>query len=133
MDEKVHSATVAEVMRQVNQAWLEGLVDDLLPLVHPDIVMVTPGFAGRVEGREDFMAGFRDFSQNATVHEFREMDQNIDLIGSTAVVTFRYEMVYDYAGEGYRATGRDLWVFQKQGEDWLAVWRAMFDVEDQSA
>ncbi len=124
---------VSEVMLQINQAWLDGRIEDMAPLVHPDIVMVSPGFAGRIEGREEFLAGFRDFSQNATVHDFKELDMQVDQIGATAMVSFTYEMVYDYAGEHYRSTGRDLWVFQKQGESWLAIWRTMFDVEETAA
>jgi hypothetical protein len=48
----------ARAMRQINQAWLEGEVQDLAPIVHSEIVMVIPGFAGRIQGREDFLAGF---------------------------------------------------------------------------
>jgi ketosteroid isomerase-like protein len=123
----------AAAMRQINQVWLGGQVEDLGPLVHPEIVMVFPNFAGRIQGREDFLAGFRDFCQNASILEFREHDQQIDVAGDTAVVTFRYEMVYERSGERYRATGRDLWVFQKQGKSWIAVWRAMLDMEENPA
>ena len=118
----------AAAMRQINQAWLSGQVEDVAPMVHPEIVMVFPDFAGRIQGREDFLAGFRDFRQNATMQEFREHDHQIDVAGDTAVVTFRYDMVYERSGKRYRATGRDLWVFQKQGESWIAVWRTMLDM-----
>ena len=57
----------ATAMRQINQAWLGGRLDDLAPMLHPEIVMVLPDFAGRVQGREELLAGFRDFSQNATI------------------------------------------------------------------
>jgi ketosteroid isomerase-like protein len=121
---------VTAALRQINQAWLDGQVEDLASLVHSEIVMVLPDFAGRIQGREEFLAGFRDFCQNATVHEFREHDQQVDVAGDTAVSTFRYEMVYERSGHPYRATGRDLWVFQKQGTAWIAVWRAMLDIEE---
>ena len=121
---------VAAAMRQINEAWLRGRVDDLGALVHDDIVMVFPGFAGRMRGKEPFLAGFRDFCQNATVHEFKEHDRQIDVVGATAVVTFPYEMVYERSAQRYRATGRDLWVFDKHGDSWLAVWRAMLDVHE---
>jgi ketosteroid isomerase-like protein len=120
-------------MRQINQAWLAGRVEDLAPLVHPEIVFVFPGFAGRIRGREAFLAGFRDFCANARVHEFRELDEQVDVAGSTAVISLRYEMVYERAGERYRATGRDVWVFEHQGRGWVAIWRTMLDVEEQTA
>jgi ketosteroid isomerase-like protein len=120
-------------MRQINRAWLDGRVEDLAQLVHPEIVVALPDFSGRIQGREDFLAGFRDFCQNATIHEFREHDHQVDVAGDTAVVTFRYEMVYERSAGRYRATGRDLWVFQLRGGEWLAVWRTMLDLQENAA
>src|SRR5215471_2959927 len=91
-DSKQESA--ASTMRQINAAWLEGRIDDLAEMVHPQIVMVFPGFAGRIQGIEQFIDGFRDFLQNARILEFREHDLNADVAGNTAIVSFRYEMVY---------------------------------------
>src|SRR5439155_19582105 len=123
----------ATAMRQINQAWLNGQVEELAPMVHSEIVTVLPDFAGRIQGREDFLAGFRDFRQNATIQEFREHDHQVDVAGDTAVVTFRYDMVYERSGKRYHATGRDLWVFQNQGSAWIAVWRTMLDMEEKTA
>ena len=121
----------AAIMRRINRVWLDGQVEDLTPMVHPEIVMALPGFTGRIQGREEFLAGFRDFCQNARIHEFRDHNQQVDVAGDTAVVTFRYDMIYERSGEQYHSTGRDLWVFQNQGSGWIAVWRTMLD-EDQS-
>lgn len=128
-DEPTRGDAVA-AMHRINQAWLEGRVDDLAPLVHPEIVMVMPGFAARAKGRDSFLAGFRDFCQNATIQEFNTHDQQVDVAGDTAVAAFRYDMLYERSGERYRATGRDLWVLQKQGGVWIAVWRAMLEMEE---
>jgi ketosteroid isomerase-like protein len=95
--------------------------------------MVFPDFTGAIRGREDFLAGFRDFRQNATIQEFREQDHRVDVAGDTAVVAFRYDMVYARSGQRYRSTGRDLWVFQKQARAWIAVWRTMLDMEENAA
>ena len=123
----------ATAMRQVNQAWLDGRIEDLASMVHREIVMVFPGFTGRAEGREAFLAAFRDFCQNAEVHEFREHDHHIDVVGDTAVASFRYEMAYERCSERYRVTGRDLWVFKLHGGEWLAVWRTMLNIEESAA
>lgn len=124
---------VADAMRQINAAWLEGRIEHLAALVHPDIVMVFPGFAGRAVGRDALLAGFRDFSENATIQAFHERDTQVDLVGTTGVVSFSYDMVYERAAKRYRATGRDLWVFAKDEQAWLAVWRAMLDVQEHDA
>ena len=120
-------------MRRINRAWLEGDVEALAPMVHPEIIMALPGFTGRMQGREKFLDGFRDFCQNATIHEFRDRDHQIDVAGNTAIVTFRYDMVYERSGQRYHSTGRDLWVFQNECGAWIAVWRAMLDVEEEPA
>jgi ketosteroid isomerase-like protein len=123
----------AAAMRQINQAWLHGEIEDLASIMHPEIVMAFPDFAGSQQGREGLLAGFRDFRENATIHEFREHDHHVDVAGDTAVVTFRYEMVYERSGKRYRSTGRDLWVFQKEGRTWIAVWRTMLDMQENEA
>jgi len=123
----------ATAMRLINRVWLDGRVEDLAEMVHPEIVMVLPDFSGRIQGREDFLAGFRDFRQNALIQEFREHDLHVDVAGDTAAVTFRYDIFYARSGQRYRATGRDLWVFQKHGKGWIAVWRAMLDMEENAA
>jgi len=119
-------------MHSINQAWLTGRLDDLAALLHADIVMAFPGFAGRAAGREAFLAGFRDFRQNARVQEFNESEQQADVAGDTAVVTYRYQMLYERAGKRYRASGRDLWTFQLQDGKWLAVWRTMLDLNEKA-
>ena len=135
MDEKSQPESAAAAMRAINRAWLDGRVEDIAPMVHADIVIALPGFAGRVQGREAFLAGFRDFCESATIHEFREQDGrvDVDIAGDIAVATFGYEMVYERAGQRYRVTGRDLWVFERQGGAWIAVWRAMLDMDEIAA
>jgi hypothetical protein len=118
---------------RINRVWLDGQVEALTALVDAGIVMALPNCAGRVEGREEFVAGFRDFCANAQVHEFHDHAYETDVIGDTAVVTFQYEMTYQRSGERYRATGRDLWVFRDRDGNWIAVWRAMLDLDEQPA
>jgi Domain of unknown function (DUF4440) len=124
---------VSAAMQRINRTWLDGRSEDLVPLLHPDMTLVFPGFAGRAEGREAIVAGFADFCANATVHEYHEANHYADVIGDTAVVSFTYEMLYERSGKRSRATGRDLWVFARQGGEWIAVWRTMLDLAEQPA
>lgn len=120
----------ATAMRQISETWLHGRVEDLAPRFHPEIVMVFPGFSGRARGRDELLAGFRDFCENSTIHQYREQDHQIDVVGDTAVIGFRYEMVYERSGQRYNATGRDLWVLHYEEQAWIAVWRTMLDLEE---
>jgi len=124
---------VRRAMSRINESWLAKRVEDLGPLLDEHIVMILPGFAGRVQGRDTLLAGFRDFCDNAQVHEYTEDDTQIDVAGGTGVVTFRYQMVYERGGRKYRATGRDLWVFARRATEWIAVWRAMLEASETDA
>jgi len=124
MTDSIERARVAALMQDINQAWLHNHVAALESKVHADVVIVFPGFSGRSQGREALIAGFREFCESATVHEFQEEDQQIDVIGSTAVVSYNYRMLYERAGV------QDLWIFQLEVGEWLATWRAMLDVQE---
>ena len=124
---------VREALRRINRAWLDGRPADLMPLLHPEMVMAYPGFAGRGEGRDAVVGGFVDFCSNARVHSYREGDVQVDVAGNAAVVNYTFEMTYERAGESYRATGRDLWVFTRQGGQWLGAWRTMLDLAEHPA
>lgn len=120
-------------LKEINRLWVDGKVEDLAPTLDPNIVMVFPGFTGRIQGREQFLDGFREFCESAKLLEFHDQDYESDVVADTAVVTFRYDMIYERSGERYRANGRDLWVFRMQDSDWIAVWRAMLDMQEQPA
>jgi Domain of unknown function (DUF4440) len=124
---------VAETLRRINQAWLDGRPGDLAPLIHPAMAMVYPGFAGRAEGRDAIVAGFVDFCSNARVDSYREGEPQIDVAGETAVMSYTFEMLYERSGEKYLATGRDLWVFTHHEGQWLGAWRTMIDIVEKPA
>ena len=133
MADEAARAEIVAALDRINQAWRQRRTDDLAPLFHPDITMVFPGFAGRAEGRDANVAGFEDFCAHAAVHEYHEADHQVDVVGDTAVASYRYEMVYERDGRRSRASGRDLWVFTRQDGRWLAAWRTMLDLAEQPA
>ena len=90
--------------------------------------MAYPGFKGSICGRDAIIAGFTEFCENARVIEYAESDENIDVIGDSAVATFRFKMLYERATYREDSAGRDLWVFHKQDGRWVAVWRTLLDV-----
>ncbi len=127
----MNDQAVIETIRQINRTWLEGRPQEMSPLVHPDVVLASPGFSGRITGRAAFIAGFEEFCGSAKLRTFQDRDYQVDMVDTTAVASFAFEMVYECEGSSYRATGRDLWVFARQGAGWLAVWRTMLDLHDE--
>ena len=133
MQSEADRTAVSAALQRINQTWLDGRPEDLLHFFHPNITLVFPGFAGRAEGRDAIVAGFADFCGNAKVLEYRESDHQVDVVADTAITSFTYEMVYERSGQRSRATGRDLWVFARQGVEWIAIWRTMLDLAEQPA
>jgi len=121
---------VEQTMTAINQAWQSGRPSDMAPHLHPGIVMKLPNFSGTVAGRDNLIAGFEDFCANARVLEYHESDRQIDLVGDCAVVSVRFEMLYERSSYRGRSGGRDVWVFTRAADRWVAVWRTMTDVSE---
>lgn len=125
--------SVTEVLGRINKAWLEGRPRDMVALIHPEINLVFPVFAGRTVGRDAFIAGFVDFCQNARIVSYDEHDHQVDVIADVAVASFGFEMIYEREGSAFRVRGRDLWMFARQAGEWLACWRTMLDLHEEPA
>jgi Domain of unknown function (DUF4440) len=121
---------VADALQRINRTWLELRPQDMAPYLHPEIVMVFPGFAGRIAGRDAFIAGFVDFCQSADMEEYGESDMQIDVTAETAVASYAFDMIYERADVRYQAGGRDVWVFACHDGEWLAVWRTMLNLTE---
>ena len=117
-------------MEAIKATWLENRPRDMLPYLHPDITLAFPGFGAMVRGRDLLVTTFVQFCNVARVVEYRESDLDVQVIGDTAVVTYRFDMIYEREKKREHSTGRDLWVFARHGDQWLAVWRTMLDVAE---
>lgn len=133
MTKETASAAVAHAVREVNQAWIKGEFDVLNALVDPEIVLVTPGFGERVRGSDAYVSGHRDFVENAVIHDFAEHDIDVDVVGDSAVATYRYELDYERSGTRYNSSGRDLYVFRSVAGKWVAAWRTILEIGERVA
>ena len=128
MDDRKELSTALDL---IIGAGMRGRTDDLSRILDDQVVMVFPGFGRRVQGRDAMIGGFQDFTANAEVHEHRETDQQIDVIGDAAVASYRFELIYTRDDIIHRSAGRDLWIFHRTADGWKAVWRTMLELEDQ--
>lgn len=119
-----------QTMTAINRAWQSGRPSAMASYLHPDIVMKLPHFSGTVAGRDTLIEGFEDFCTNARVLEYREIDRQIDLVGDCAVVSVQFDMRYERASYRGHSGGRDVWVFQRAADRWVAVWRTMVDLSE---
>ena len=128
------NSEVHNVLAAINSAWREGRPQAMRHSLHPEITMTLPGFHGTVRGRDTLIASFEEFCANARVLEYEESEETIEVVGDSAIATYRFRMLYERASYREVSTGRDLWVFQRQDGQWLAVWRTMLDLaEERSA
>jgi hypothetical protein len=121
---------VHEALATINRTWRELRPRDMQPCLHPEITMVLPGFSGVIAGRGALIEGFVDFCTNARVIEYTERDEQIQVVGTLAFVSYHFEMVYERGTYRARSSGRDLWAFEKTDGKWIAIWRTMVDLQE---
>jgi hypothetical protein len=120
---------VHDVLDSINAAWRSGNPFNMRDHLHPEMTMALPEFHGLVRGREAFVASFEEFCRNVRVIRYEESTPSIDVVGDCAVATYRFQMLYERPGYREDSTGRDLWVFHRQANRWVAVWRTMLDLK----
>ncbi len=121
---------VHDTINAINDAWRSGKPAEMTAHLHPNIVMKLPGSSGQITGREALIASFKEFCTNAKVLEYKESDEQITVKGNCAVATISFEMLYERATYRERSKGRDIWVFEKDADQWVAVWRTMADLDE---
>jgi len=123
---------VLEMIQQINDAWTTGHPEELARLFREDIVMVSPDFQQRTEGREACIASYVDFCNQAAVGGLRLGEIGVDVFGDTAIATYAYEISYQMGGESFNDKGRDIFVFARDNDRWQAVWRTMIISQPES-
>jgi hypothetical protein len=116
---------VQQALERINAAWRTARCDELGEYFHADMIIVGPGYQELGRGREACVASCRDFMRSAEVRAFRESKLTVREWSTTAIATYEWEMEFLQTGALHREMGTDLFVFERQGEEWLAVWRAV--------
>ena len=121
---------VRDAMSAIQAAWRGNQPRDMIPYLHPDVMMALPKFAGQIKGRHVLVTSFVEFTKSSRVIEYSESAYDVQVVADTAVVTFEFAMTYEHGDYRGRSTGRDFWIFAQDDDRWLAVWRTMLDVTD---
>ncbi len=116
---------IRQIVKNINQAWLNDRFEELDQYLHPDVIFVLPRFSGRLEGRAACIESYRDFCAQAKVREYRDGEPLVDVFSATAIATYPFHMLYELADESYREDGFDTLVFAKGDGGWRAVWRSL--------
>ena len=111
-------------IREMNRCWTKSWdEEEFRSYIHPDAVAIVPTTHGRLEGKDQYCAGWRNFVRMARVTAWRETDHRVKIYGSgtCAVVTYFFMIAFETAGVAKEMRGRDmLFVVNEQGR-WLVV------------
>ncbi|UCC39332.1 MAG: nuclear transport factor 2 family protein [Candidatus Aminicenantes bacterium] len=116
---------IRELLSNISKAWTKGHPEELEGFFHEEMVITGPGFKGGGRGKSECVKSYKDFITHATIREVKESEHMIDVWGSTAVASYRFEIDYEVGGERHNDAGHDLFVFAREGGKWLAVWRTI--------
>lgn len=115
---------VWNVVKQINQAAMAADIDTCRELAHEGMV-VFPTLSQRVEGRESYLESILEFAGRGTVKTYNQLEPSIDIFADTAVVTYRYESVWESDGKPIEDAGHDVWVLVRENGVWLLAWRTL--------
>jgi len=114
------------IVKEFNEACVRGDgFERLASAVAEDIVFIPPGFAGRIQGRERLLGLFTETCSGVKIHEMKESAEQIDVFGDTAVVSYRYDTVWETRGRRNTQEGREILVFCRSDGAWRMCWRAI--------
>jgi ketosteroid isomerase-like protein len=120
---------VRGVVSRISTAWQSRRFEDLAGYFDDEMVIVAPGFQGRVEGRKACIESYREFMERVSIQRYEEAVPVIDVWKDTAVATYRWEMDWTSGGVPNRDAGRDILVLYRAESggtaEWRVVWRAI--------
>ena len=115
-----------EIVRTINKTCVEGKgFDKLAPFFHDDVVVVPPGFTSRAEGRDVCLKSYEDACSQMTFEKLDASEEQVDLYDSTAVVSYKYDCIWESKGKRLEDDGREILVCVQEGQDWKIAWRTL--------
>lgn len=124
---------VLHVLDRIQHAWRVGPLEDMAPVLAPDVTFVFPGFSMRLIGRERLIESYREFNASARMRSYREDRRTVEGGGNAALVEVAFDMTYVRADRAWRAHGIELWVLERRTEGWIAFWRTMQELTEEPA
>jgi hypothetical protein len=124
MDESKIKKEAWAAVQALNRLWtVENRADDLVNYFHERMVAITPTDRDRLVGGAACVAGWKGFTETATIHYWKEIDPRVELFGdgAFAVVTYNFDMSFDMGGRTIQMGGRDMLSLVKEDGRWWVV------------
>jgi len=124
MADTARTDQIITFIREMNRCWTEGWSEEKFrQYIHTDAVAIVPTALGRLEGKEAYVAGWRGFTESATIHEWKETSHRVQLYAreKCAVVTYLFSVTFTMGGQWQTMKGRDMIFLVKVGRQWLVA------------
>lgn len=113
-----------QTIHEMNRKWtVENKADELKNYFHKDMVAITATDKERIEGGYNCVANWKNFSKNAKIHFWKELEPKIQVYGEDkfAIVTYYFDMSFDMDGQTINMKGRDMFSLVNEDGKWLVV------------
>jgi ketosteroid isomerase-like protein len=112
------------ILRTMNRCWTETWDEaEFRQYIHPEAVAIVPTTPGRLDGREAYVTGWRDFALSTTIHAWTETDHRVQIYadGNCAVATYLFSISFTMGGQVQNMRGRDMLFLVREGGRWLVA------------
>jgi len=113
-----------ETIQEMNRKWTaENNTDELKNYFHKDMVAITPTDLKRIEGKENCVAAWKNFTENAKIRSWKETEPKVQIYGENkfAIVAYYFDMSFDMGGRTINMKGRDMFALVNENGKWLVV------------
>ena len=121
-DEKI---LLWDIVLKINQSWTKGELNSIAQYIHNDVIVTNEEFNHLTKSKEELLQSYQHFYDNADIRGFKESDPVIDIIETTAIVSYKWNIKYIMKGIEYDEAGKEILVFAKVEDKWLVVWRSL--------
>ena len=128
-----HKNEVEQLVRKLQNTWLENRVADLTPFFDENVVFCSPGRTERIVGKEAMIESYKQFLSASTVHNFQITNLDIDIFHATAIAVLTFNVSYELKDKIYDEKGTDIMVLRKSKSNWKIVWRTQIPMHDSVA
>ncbi len=114
----------------MDRCWMEGRFEDLRAFLAEDTVLVAPGGQVRIEGLGPAIESYREFMSHSRVQRYITVDHAVTMRDDTAVIEYRWEMIWSSDEAEHDDTGREVLVLARRDGEWRVIWRTQIPVGD---
>ena len=103
------SLTINKFIHDFNEYWMHARVDEIIPLLHEDVVFTGPDYKTHIRGRSDCIQTLRDFISVGYTHHFEIINNQIHTWQEVSNCIIEYTIDYEIKGKRLKEHGFEQW------------------------